>query len=383
MSRREMRAGFEIDPGDLGEPSSRIQAEERKQERPFREDEAPSASDSGMRAGKEFDLPGGSEDYAPAPVAPTGDQSLDIPDWEDGSSEEIPQGSVWTSPVLWILLLITAFGGLQAWYFITGLYSQNMFTGIMASLVMVVLAALVLISLLRELRSVLLLRRADERRLEIRRIIASGTAEQALALCRIMATESHMTGHRRFDVFLHKVRDHHTAAEIFLLYEDELIREQDEMARRIIVRRSRENGLVVALSPLAWLDMLFTLARSLRMIREISEVYGLRCGIWGRMRLYRRVARNMIFIGMADLATDAVADVLGAGMAGKISAALGQGIAAGIYSTRLGYMTVKAVRPLEMGQRIMTLAQLRRALLLEGRLAELIRGDGDKDRVRS
>ena len=70
-------------------------------------------------------------------------------------------------------------------------------------------------------------------------------------------------------------------------------------------------------------------------------------------------------------------------MAGKISAALGQGIAAGIYSTRLGYMTVKAVRPLEMGQRIMTLAQLRRALLLEGRLAELIRGDGDKDRVRS
>ena len=129
--------------------------------------------------------------------------------------------------------------------------------------------------------------------------------------------------------------------------------------------------------------MLFTLARSLRMIREISEVYCLRCGIWGWMRLYRRLARNMIFIGMADLATDAVTDVLGAGMAGKISAALGQGIAAGIYSTRLGYMTVKAVRPLEMGQRIMTLAQLRRALLLEGRLAELIRGDGDKDRVRS
>jgi len=130
-----------------------------------------------------------------------------------------------------------------------------------------------------------------------------------------------------------------------------------------VIRRSRETGIVVALSPIAWLDMAFSLARSLRMVREIAEVYGYRCGLWGRFELYRKIISNVVFIGVADLTTDALTDVIGAKTFASLSVAAGQGIAAGIYSTRLGYMTIKAVRPLPLARDTLSLASLRRDMI--------------------
>ena len=83
---------------------------------------------------------------------------------------------------------------------------------------------------------------------------------------------------------------------------------------------------------------------------------------------------------MTDLATDAVIDVMGAGVAGKLSASLGQGVAAAIYSTRLGYMTMKAVRPLGISPKVITLGELRRELVSDGKICDLLKQEksGDK-----
>ena len=128
----------------------------------------------------------------------------------------------------------------------------------------------------------------------------------------------------------------------------------------------------MALSPLAIVDLVFTFLRSLRMIREICAVYGLRFGLLGRIVIYRRVLRNLVLIGITELATDSMVDALGAGFAGKLSAALGQGLAAGIYSTRLGYMTMKSVRPLQISAKVVSLSELRKELVKGGSLQKLM-----------
>ena len=194
-----------------------------------------------------------------------------------------------------------------------------------------------------------------------------------------MARASGIRKGRAFQGFVSRLESHFSADEVFRLYETDILADQDRRAREIIVRRSAENGAVVALSPLAWLDMIFTFARSLRLIREVAEVYGFKPGVWGRMQLYRRVARNLVFIGLADLATDAVVDAVGAGVTGKLSAALGQGVAAAIYSSRLGYMAVKAVRPVPLTPEVLTLGSLRKDLLNAGVLSRLIKRGNGKD----
>ena len=215
----------------------------------------------------------------------------------------------------------------------------------------------------RDLRAVMFFKRTDANRLEYQHIVASGTGAQALKMAALMAKVSGVYGGSEWERFRTQVQDHYDALSVFKLYERMILRAQDEAARRIIVRAAADTAVVVALSPLAWFDMLAALFRTVRMVRRISEVYGMRLGFAGRIRLYRRVLKNLIFIGASELLTDAAADWLGAGVAGKLSAQLGQGVAAAIYSCRLGYLTVKELRPLEPDREVLSLAILRRDVL--------------------
>ncbi|MBP3747977.1 MAG: DUF697 domain-containing protein [Ruminobacter sp.] len=284
----------------------------------------------------------------------------------------------WSSPVLWIMLLLLCYGGLQTYAVIDSAFTTGSVTGIFWSAVFIAAFVMSLFCIYREFSSVLLFKQVDEHREEVLHACASGSFDDAVKICRALAADSKVLGGKSWENFSKRLQPHFTPADVFQLYEYQVLRDMDERAKKVIVKRSRENGVIVALSPVAWLDMFLTLARSLRMIREISEIYGLRAGVWGRMQLYRRVARNLILIGMTDLATDAAVDVIGAGVAGKLSASLGQGVAAGIYSTRLGYMTVKAVRPLGISPKVITLAELRRDLLSKGKISELIKSDAGK-----
>ncbi len=279
----------------------------------------------------------------------------------------------WSSPILWILLFITGWGGLQVWTLIAEAYASSPLLGWCWGVGLSVLLVIALFMLYRELGTVLLLKEADENRAKAVQISKEGNFNDALKLCEVMAKSANVKKTRGFANFVSKLQNHYTPENVFMLYEDELLKDADRRAREVIVKRSAENGVVVALSPVAWLDMLITFARSLRMIREVSEIYGFKPGVWGRMQLYRRVAKNLVFIGVTDLATDAVVDALGAGVTTRISAAMGQGVAASIWSSRLGYMAVKAVRPLPVTPRVLTLGRLRKDLLSTGALSKLIK----------
>ena len=54
-----------------------------------------------------------------------------------------------------------------------------------------------------------------------------------------------------------------------------------------------EAAVLVALSPLATVDMMLMLWRNLRMIEDIADVYAIELGYWSRIRLIRQVFRNM------------------------------------------------------------------------------------------
>ena len=299
---------------------------------------------------------------------------------EADDEAEVPPVRFWSSPVLWIMLLVLCFGGLQTYSVISSAFASGSVTGIFWSVAFLIVFVLALVSIYREFSTVLLFKQIDIHRREVAEACDCGSFSEAVKICRELARDSKAVEKKGWESFNKRLAPHLSPRDVFDLYEHLILAEQDEKAKRIIVKRSRENGVVVALSPVAWLDMVLTLARSLRMIREISEVYGLSTGLWGRMQLYRRVIRNLVLIGMTDLATDAVIDVMGAGVAGKLSASLGQGVAAGIYSTRLGYMTMKAVRPLGISPKVITLGELRRELVSDGKICDLLKQEksGDK-----
>ena len=343
------KAGFELD----GEP-------EEKKVRSETVTAEQNGTSFSYKKGFELDQePENSKEISAVDIDVSEMTTVEIDDYADEPYEETTPTRFWSSPLLWILLLVVVLGGLQVYQLLTSAFTQSLLAGGLWSLGITVVMGFVLTTLFKELTSVWKLKNSETSRIKLKSILEKGNGQDAINLCREMYRNVNNLSEQSFKNFEKKVQPHFAPSEVFEIYEQTMLSEQDRKAKKIVVRRSRENGVVVALSPIAWLDMAFTFARSLRMIREVAETYGYHFGLWGRLQLYRKLIKNIVFIGLTDLATDALMDSLGAETFAKLSSAVGQGLAAGIYSTRLGYMTIKAVRPIPVSKKVVTLAELR------------------------
>lgn len=153
------------------------------------------------------------------------------------------------------------------------------------------------------------------------------------------------------DTALEQLPDYSDDSETLNHLEQHFVRRLDQEAMGQVSRYSAQTGLAVALSPWAALDMLLALWRSLQMIDDIAQVYGVAPSWPTRMRLLRKVLAQLAFVGASEVAIDQLSDDLGtAALAGTLSARAGQGLGAGILSARIGLAAMRVLRPLPFGE---------------------------------
>lgn len=138
----------------------------------------------------------------------------------------------------------------------------------------------------------------------------------------------------------------HSPNEQLQLYSRLMLTKVDEKAMAEVAKFSTESVVLVALSPVALIDMLIMLWRNLRMINKIAGLYGLKLGYWSRIKLIRQVFVNMVYAGASELITDFGTDMIGADLLGKLSGRLAQGLGAGMLTARLGVKTMQLCRPI-------------------------------------
>jgi len=135
-------------------------------------------------------------------------------------------------------------------------------------------------------------------------------------------------------------------SELLQLYSRLVLTKVDEKAMAEIAKFSTEAVVLVALSPVAIIDMLIILWRNLRMINKVALLYGIKLGYWSRIKLIRQVFVNMVYAGASELITDFGSDMIGADLLGKLSGRLAQGLGAGMLTARLGVKTMQLCRPI-------------------------------------
>ncbi|QBG37442.1 YcjF family protein [Litorilituus sediminis] len=140
--------------------------------------------------------------------------------------------------------------------------------------------------------------------------------------------------------------DAHSQQELLQLYSRLVLEKVDDKAIAEVAKFSSEAVVLVALSPVAIIDMLIILSRNLRMINKIAGLYGLKLGYWSRIKLIKQVFVNMAYAGASEIVADLGSDVLGAELLGKLSTKLAQGLGAGMLTARLGIKTMQLCRPL-------------------------------------
>jgi len=128
--------------------------------------------------------------------------------------------------------------------------------------------------------------------------------------------------------------------------ERELQHPLDKKARAIIANSAQRIALVTSVSPRAVVDIAFVLYESIRLSRRIATLYGARPGFFGFMTLSKAILGHLALTGGVALGDSVVQQLLGHGVAARISSKLGEGVINGLMTVRVGIAAMRVTRPM-------------------------------------
>lgn len=128
--------------------------------------------------------------------------------------------------------------------------------------------------------------------------------------------------------------------------ERELMTPLDRQARQLTVNAARRVSVVTAVSPRAFVDLAYVGFEAIRLIRAMAELYGGRPGAIGMIRLFRDVIAHLAVTGAIAAGDSLIQQVVGHGMAAKLSARLGEGVINGLMTARIGISAMDLCRPM-------------------------------------
>jgi putative membrane protein len=134
--------------------------------------------------------------------------------------------------------------------------------------------------------------------------------------------------------------------DLLVLAERDLIAPLDQRARRLASAAARRVAVVTAVSPRAVFDVIFVLWESVRLIRGVAELYGGRPGAFGLFRLMRAVLSHLAVTGSIAVGDTLLQQLVGHGVAARLSAKLGEGVVNGLMTARIGLSAIDVCRPL-------------------------------------
>ncbi|PIJ51771.1 TIGR01620 family protein [Erwinia sp. OLTSP20] len=148
---------------------------------------------------------------------------------------------------------------------------------------------------------------------------------------------------QRWHASLHET---HNDREVVALYAQLVQPVLDRQARHEISRCAAESAIMIAISPLALVDMAFIAWRNIRLVNRLAVLYGIDLGYFSRVWLFRLVLLNIAFAGASELVREVGLDWMSQDLAARLSARAAQGIGAGLLTARLGIKTMELCRPL-------------------------------------
>lgn len=261
-----------------------------------------------------------------------------------------PRRLGWIGKLAWTTggILVSAGLGLAADRLIRDLFASNEYLGYIGLGVLGAFIIAILALVLREFLALRRLRVLDALKADAARASAENDRKRAGAVA------DHLNGVYAARADLARARetlnqhlpDLFDGAEVITLAERSLMAPLDARAKTLTAASARRVALVTAVSPRALIDIAFVIYESIRLAGAIAALYGARPGFFGFIRLSGSVLAHLAVTGGLVLTDGVVEQLVGQGLAAKLSARLGEGVVNGLMTVRVGIAAMRVVRPL-------------------------------------
>lgn len=289
--------------------------------------------------------------YAPQ-VAVSFEQSVEpIVDaiTEDELATAPPKVLGWLGKLLWITAgaLVSLALGLAAERLITDLFATTPWLGWLGLGILAVFVVALLALLIREGLALARLRSLDRLRRRAEAALVSDRAADGKAVLNelrdIYAGRRDLARGRQA---LEQSGEIFDGGEMIRYAERSLLAPLDARAKSLTAASARRVALVTTVSPRALIDIAFVIFESVRLGGQIARLYGARPGIFGTWRLLGAILSHLAVTGGLVLTDGVMEQLVGQGLAAKLSARLGEGIVNGLMTVRVGIAAMRVVRPL-------------------------------------
>jgi len=260
------------------------------------------------------------------------------------------------SLTLWLLIslgsLFTFMVIADAIQFTVTQYHHSIFLGSLFLILIISLVSAASMMAWRAYQNILTLRTVSALQAEGKQLIsANGHGDATRYINQIAQFYIHRPDIKsRLDRFYAILNDSHHDQDVCALFSKEVMSEIDQQAYAIVVQRSKETALMVMFSPVPLLDVILTLWRNIKMIRDIATLYGGRPQFLGSIALVTSVVQNLIYADVSEIVADSVAEIFGSSMISVMSAGAAQGLGSGVMTARVGLQAMQSCRPLPFAE---------------------------------
>ena len=256
----------------------------------------------------------------------------------------------WLVPLAWTTggILVSLALGLAADQLIRDLFATSEWLGWAGLAVLVVFLMAVVALLMREMMSLRRLKALDQLRRRAAEVLVSDRRDAGKAILNELGDIYHTRPDlaRARDSLDLNARDIFDGSEIVKLCERTLMAPLDARAKALTAASARRVALVTTVSPRALIDIAFVIYESVRLGADIARLYGSRPGLFGTWRLLGAILAHLAVTGGLVLTDGVVEQLVGQGLAAKLSARLGEGLVNGLMTVRVGIAAMRVVRPL-------------------------------------
>lgn len=235
-----------------------------------------------------------------------------------------------------------------AWDFAANMLARSPVLGLLATVLLFLLALAALLLAGREAAAFVRLRRMDVIRNGAEAALVAGDLTGARAV--VAQLDALYAPRRELAAARARVTERgpelFDASAVIDLAEAELLAPLDLAARREVEAAARQVAAVTAFVPMALADVAAALFSNMRMIRRVAEIYGGRAGTLGSWRLTKSVLTHLIATGAVAVGDDLIGAAAGGGLLAKLSRRFGEGVVNGALTARVGVAAIDVCRPL-------------------------------------